>query len=111
MLKQIQRIERLHQLIRLKATGPHKECALKLAISERQVYNIIEIMKELGAPIYYNNAIGSYCYDHEVKCAFGFHMKPIIEKTSTAHLRGGVNRFISRYFSPLQFYFSDSAYY
>jgi hypothetical protein len=110
MLKQIQRIERLHQLIRLKATGPHKECALKLAISERQVYNIIEIMKELGAPIYYNNAIGSYCYDHEVKCAFGFHVKPSVDDAPLSS-QGGVNRFISRYFSPLQFYFSDSAYY
>lgn len=111
MLKQIQRIERLHQLLRLKATGSPKECALKLDISERQLYNTLELMKALGAPIYYDIAIGTYCYEYEVECSFGFPVKPSVNKTTISHLKGGgVNRFISRYFSPLQFYFSGSHY-
>ena len=78
MLKQIQRIERLHQLIRLKATGPPRNCAKKLGISERQLYNIIELMRELGAPIRYKVSIGSYFYEYEVDCIFSFtkhHLK------------------------------------
>lgn len=79
MLKQIQRIERLHQLLKLKATGSPKDCAGKLEISERQLYNTLELMKALGAPIYFNIAIGSYCYEYEVKCSFGFPAKPSVD--------------------------------
>ncbi|MFT7156055.1 MAG: putative DNA-binding transcriptional regulator YafY [Parvicella sp.] len=75
MLKQIQRIERLHQLLRLKATGSPKECALKLDISERQLYNTLEQMKVLGAPIYFDSGARSYAYEYETACSFGFTTK------------------------------------
>lgn len=75
MLKQIQRIERLHHLIKLKATGSPKQCARKLEISERQLYNTLNLMKELGAPVYFYLSIGSYCYEHEVEFEFGFCRK------------------------------------
>ena len=72
MVKQLQRIDRLHNLIRLKATSSPKECAKKLNVSERQLYRLIDIMKALGAPIYYDLYTNSYCYEHEVKWSFGF---------------------------------------
>lgn len=75
MLKQIQRIERLHQLILLKATGRPKKCAERLNISERQLYNTIDLMKELGAPIYYDASSRSYCYAYNVECLFTFYKK------------------------------------
>ncbi len=75
MLKQIQRIERLHQLIRLKATGNAKECANKLGISERQLYNTLELMKYLGAPIYFDISQQSYCYEYDVQWHYGFSKK------------------------------------
>ena len=72
MLKQTQRIERLHHLIRRNATGTPKDCAKRLDISERQLYNTIELMKELGAPIIYNFQLGSYTYKHDVEWFLGF---------------------------------------
>lgn len=75
MLKQIQRIERLHHLIRLKSTGSPKQCAKKLGISERQLYHSLDLMKELGAPIFFNCVICSYCYEYEVECPFFFSKK------------------------------------
>ncbi|OEJ99533.1 hypothetical protein [Roseivirga misakiensis] len=72
MLKQTQRIERLDQLIRLGATGNARECAEKLDISERQFYNTIDLMKEMGAPIYFDNSIRSYCYEYLVVWNHGF---------------------------------------
>ncbi|NVJ47059.1 MAG: hypothetical protein HWE07_08015 [Cytophagia bacterium] len=72
MHKRIKRIERLHNLIRLKATGSPKHCARRLEISERQLYNTLELMKELGGPIYFDRQIGSYCYKHQVDYFFGF---------------------------------------
>ncbi len=75
MLKQIQRIERLHQLIKLRATGSPKDCALRLNISERQFYNILELMKDLDAPIEYDSTFCSYFYTYEVEFVFGFSVK------------------------------------
>ncbi|WP_339694692.1 hypothetical protein [uncultured Roseivirga sp.] len=80
MIKQLQRIERLHGLIRLKATGNPKECARKLKISERQLYRLIDLMKELNAPVYYNIFVNSYCYEHEVEWTYGFKRFNIIHK-------------------------------
>ncbi|MFY0591388.1 hypothetical protein [Roseivirga sp.] len=72
MLKQKHRISRLHDLIRRQATGSAKQCAQRLNISERQLYNTLELMKELGAPIYFDSAAQSYCYEHEVNWNIGF---------------------------------------
>ncbi|WP_288368917.1 hypothetical protein [uncultured Roseivirga sp.] len=76
MLKKIQKIERLHQLLKLKATGSPKQCARKLEISERQLYYTIELMKELGAPIFFDLSLGSYCYEYETEWSYGFSRKP-----------------------------------
>ena len=89
MLKQIQRIERLHQLIKLKTTGPPKECAERLEISERQLYNTLELMKELGAPVYFDSALCSYTYEHEVEFSFRFLVKNNGIQVTGSQPRGG----------------------
>uniref|UniRef100_UPI0040485234 HTH domain-containing protein n=1 Tax=Roseivirga sp. TaxID=1964215 RepID=UPI0040485234 len=61
MLKQIERIQRIHELIKKRATGTPKELALKLNLSERQIYNLLELMKALGAPITYSSKLYTYC--------------------------------------------------
>lgn len=73
LIDQLNRIDRIDQLIRLKNTGTAKELAEKLAISERQVYNIINILRfELNAPIEYNKESESYIYKEAVKFKYGF---------------------------------------
>lgn len=104
MLKQIQRIERLHQLIKLKSTGSAKQCASKLEISERQLYNTLELMKALGAPIYFDISVGSYCYEYETEWSFGFSRKLSQSQMSEFNANG----IISRNLCTLQFYFSNN---
>ena len=106
MLKQIERIERLHQLIRIKATGNPKTCAERIKISERQLYNTLELMKELGAPIYFDFAAGSYCYEEEVHCSFRFYKK--LTNEQMGKIKG--NGLFAENVFPLQFYFSDQTY-
>jgi len=72
LFSKIKLIERLDHLIRKCATGSPRELSCRLAISERQVYNIINEMKDLGAPITYCNARKSYRYEDEVTFKFGF---------------------------------------
>lgn len=89
MIKQIQRIERLHQLIKRKATGAPKVCAEMLEISERQLYNTLGLMKELGAPIYFDIVKGSYCYEHKVECSFGFFEMNTVKELKGSYIQEG----------------------
>ena len=61
-LKYLDRIERLHLLIKRKATGSPKELADRLEVSEASVYEYIKTMKEMGAPIVYDLYRKSYVY-------------------------------------------------
>ncbi len=50
-LTQLQRIKKTHRLIQQADTGTPKEFATQLYISERTLYNCLEILKEWKAPI------------------------------------------------------------
>ena len=64
------RLEYLNDLIRKKATGSPRTLAIKMNISVRTVYEYIDILRSLGAPIsysknretYYYSEIGSFCF-------------------------------------------------
>ncbi len=77
--KQIGLIERIDQLIRLKATGSPKEMAIKLKISESTVYRIMDTMKGLGAPVEYKTFYQSYVYVNEARFHCGFLIKELKE--------------------------------
>ncbi|GAA4276495.1 hypothetical protein [Aquimarina mytili] len=76
-IRQLECIERIDQLIRLQATGPSNVLALRLGISKTTLYRILNIMKELDAPIEYNVGIQSFVYEEEVGFKFGFYTKDI----------------------------------
>lgn len=59
------RIERIDQLIRIRGTGTATELAEKLGISRKSVYNLLNEMKDRGAPIKFDQFRGSYYYDEE----------------------------------------------
>jgi hypothetical protein len=63
MVEEKEFLERVDQLIRLKATGCPKEFAEKLDVSVRKVYRLINDLKEIGCPIVYDSYIGSYKYE------------------------------------------------
>lgn len=71
----LSQIDRINTLIKRKSTGTPKELAEKLKISERTLYNYINIMKELGAPIKYSKSRCSYYY--EVQGSFIVKFTPI----------------------------------
>lgn len=66
MQKEIfQRLKRLDHLIRIKGTGTPLQLAEKLGLSERSVYEYINLMKDLGAPIKFDAYRESYYYERE----------------------------------------------
>lgn len=77
LLDQIRVIERIDQLVRLKCTGPPKELACKLEVSETTVYRILDAMKQFEAPIVYSMSKQSYVYENQVAFKFGFFSKEL----------------------------------
>ncbi|WP_281988969.1 hypothetical protein [Aquimarina aggregata] len=77
LIKQIEIIERIDQLIRLQATGTPETLAYRLAISKTKLYRILNIMKDLNAPILYDVAVQSFVYEEAVGFQFGFYEKEI----------------------------------
>jgi biotin operon repressor len=81
-------LERIDQLIRLKATNTPAELAKRLNISERNIYRIIKKLKELGCPIYFDKERKSYCYKYEGKLVFKFESE-IIDNNLLDKIKGG----------------------
>jgi predicted DNA-binding transcriptional regulator YafY len=75
IIKQIELIERIDQLIRLQATGSPEELIFKLGISKTKLYRIINTMKSLNAPVEYDITLQSFVYAEPVDFTFGFYTK------------------------------------
>jgi predicted DNA-binding transcriptional regulator YafY len=72
--KYIERANYIDHLIRSRATGTPKELAVKTGVSERQIYNIINALKEMGAPVEFCNVIRSYIYTSPCRFEIGFRL-------------------------------------
>ncbi|WP_299486719.1 HTH domain-containing protein [uncultured Allomuricauda sp.] len=88
LTRQIAILERVHQLIRLKATGSPKQLAEKLGVSEATVFRMIDTMKEMKAPIYYNLTRQSYIYTETTYFKCGFYAEEL-DSTTKRNLSGG----------------------
>lgn len=75
IIKTVQRIEQMDQLIRLRATGSPPNFAKRIQMSESRMYQYLEIMRALGGPISYNPHVGSYEYEYPVTFLIGFTKK------------------------------------
>ncbi|MDR0546535.1 MAG: DNA-binding protein [Dysgonamonadaceae bacterium] len=62
MFQTIQKIDRIHQLIRMEATGAPDEFAGKLHLKKRQLFNILAEFREQGADIQYSSFRSTYYY-------------------------------------------------
>lgn len=72
LIEKIRLIERVDALIRRKGTGNPKNLSKKLNISERSTYNLINLMKEMGAPIKYDKSTQTFYYEYKVSFSLGF---------------------------------------
>ncbi len=62
LLEQIERLNRLHQLIKYRRTGTPKELAGKLQLSTSMVYKLLEELKTKEVPIRYSKDLRTYYY-------------------------------------------------
>ncbi len=64
LIEQIERINRLHELIRYRRTGTPQELAKRLGLSTSMIYKTIEELKDKGVPIEYSRQLQTYYYSH-----------------------------------------------
>ena len=83
VIEQVNRLQRIDQLIRLESTGNPSEFAHKLSISVSTLFELLKCLKELGADIYYNRDKLSYAYKEPTKLVFK------IEKQELSKIYGG----------------------
>ncbi len=86
LLKYIDRLKRMDDLIRKKATGCANDFAQKIGISTSQLFENLREMKELGAPIQYCPVRKSYFYEKEARLTIDF-------MSEGQHIKGGKNIF------------------
>jgi len=91
MTDKIEFLERIDQLIRLKATGCPREFAEKLGVSERKMYRLIRDLKEIGCPIVYDSYRGSYKYEIEGCLKIKFFPKNS-ENIDMKNIKGGFSQ-------------------
>jgi phage antirepressor YoqD-like protein len=68
----IDRIERIHKLIKLESTGTPEELAKRLNIKKRQLHNILCEFKCFGAEIRYNRYKQTYYYENNFELIFKY---------------------------------------
>jgi len=86
-LEKVQLIERVDQLIRMKATGSAEDLSDRIGVSRSTVYELIDCMRAMGAEIEYCRHRQSFYYLEEKILAIGFVNKKKI--------RGGTDIFQS----------------
>ncbi|RAV29509.1 DNA-binding protein [Sinomicrobium soli] len=64
-LKNLERLQQLHQLIAREATGSPTQLARLMQISERKVYQLIEQLKDIEAPVSYSRVHKTYFYEDD----------------------------------------------
>lgn len=71
-LEKLKLIERVDQLIKMKATGSARQLASRIGVSRSTVFEILDVMKAMGAEIEYSKVKTSYYYKTEKVLAIGF---------------------------------------
>jgi len=57
-----ERIQTLHNLIKLRSSGSTKDLSKKLNCSERTVHRLISIVRHIRGDVYWSRDYWSYCY-------------------------------------------------
>ena len=71
-LRYIDRLRRMDLLIRTRSTGSAHELATRMGLCERTIYEYLNDLKELGAPVSWSPCDNSYVYTMNGKFCFSF---------------------------------------
>jgi predicted DNA-binding transcriptional regulator YafY len=87
-IKNLERLQQIHQLIAIERTGSPSELASRLHVSERLVYNLIEQLKDFQAAICYDRGRKTYYYRDDFKLEVNISVS-VISNNEVTHIFGG----------------------
>lgn len=93
-IKQLQKLRKLHQWIQNESSGSPHQIASRLHVSVRQVYLLLETLKDMGAPIAYSKATTTYFYRNSFDLEILISVK-VIDHTNTTHIYAGAKTYIN----------------
>lgn len=79
LLEQIDRINRLHEMIKYRRTGTPRELAQRLNLSTSMIYKLMDELKLREAPIVYSRQLGTYYYSRSFQMKITIDFKTISE--------------------------------
>ena len=98
IIKQLERLRKIHQHIKVANTGTPKEFSKRLNISESQLYNILDDLKIKGFPIEYSRSLRSYTYNEECELEIAYSIQLLTSKEKIKIAGGSIKNF----FTPMQ---------
>ncbi len=98
-IRQIERLQLVNRLIVQGKTGTPEELGDRLGLSKRQVFNIIEMLRDIGAPVSYNKIRKTYHYEEPCRLKIDFSLT-LIEKNEEKKIYGGKKTQTAMFFHP-----------
>lgn len=79
-LKQLERLRKVNKLIKQQNTGTPAELASRLHVSERELYRLIEYLKELDARISYSRNSNTYYYNGDFDLLINISVRVLVKE-------------------------------
>lgn len=77
--KQLERVRRAHKLIQQANTGSPAEFARRLHVSERELYRILEYLREIDAQIAFSRHSNTYYYNDDFDLLVNVSIKALVK--------------------------------
>lgn len=76
----INRTQILHKLILQESTGTPCQLAERFHLSKRQLYNLLEGFREMGAEIAYSRTLGTFYYRNDFRIEIAFKVSVLTKE-------------------------------
>ena len=88
LFETIDRLNRMHQLIKREGTGTPDDFAERFHLKRRQLYNILDEFKDYGAEIRYSRVNNSFYYDNDFDVFVKISVTPLSGNDKEAIVAG-----------------------
>lgn len=79
LLEQIERINRLHEMIKYRRTGTPQQLARRLNLSTSMIYKLMDELKIREVPIEYSRQLGTYYYSRDFVMKISIDFRSLAE--------------------------------
>ncbi|PCJ97229.1 MAG: DNA-binding protein [Flavobacteriaceae bacterium] len=94
-IKNLERLQQLHLLIKSETTGSPIELAKKMCISERLIYNLLEQLRDFDASINYDRGRKTYYYFNDFQLQLSISLS-VMSNNEVTEIFGGTYFFINK---------------